>query len=421
MLLKYKQVIRYIVRRGPTTQAGISKDLHMNLMGVNKIINHLLDASFIVKIGKTNSRSGRKSDLYYLNPDLFLSVGMAINEERMLLSAVRSDGTSDACSIFQIEDNNKNLSSNEDLIHLIERYYSTFVSERKLDSSKITVLGVALEGIVDTENGRFLLGTHLGDLVDHNFQNHLESILNIPVFIDDPCRSAAFYENRFDPDLSGKNFISIYIGKGVGSGIVIAGEIYRGFSGIAGEVGHMVVKEGGLRCKCGNYGCLETIASEESIIRHVKEGITAGVFTKILDYCEGDIEKVDLDALKKAADEKDKFSLNVIEQVGHYLGKALALLVNILNPEYIVIGGEGVKIGSYLYDYVNRIINTDALNVTEKKTQIKISRYDSYIDSKSVAFEAFDALFYHLEGKKNNAVNAKLSQIMRNVKKSRRR
>jgi len=393
----------------------ISKNLNIGHMTVNNIINHLIKLDILTCVGKSQSRGGRKPNIYQFNPDLFISLGMAINEERVLISEIHSDGTIVSSDEYRLNDSDEKISSNKTLINVIVKYYKKFISDFRIKVSKIAIFGIALEGIVDTDNGKFILGTHLGSVVDLHLRDQLEEIFEKHVYIDDPCRSTAFFNNKFDPELSGKNFISIYIGKGVGSGIIINGHVYRGFSGIAGEVGHIIVKDDGVRCKCGNYGCLETIASEESIIGQVKEGIKDGVYTKILNYCNGDINKVNLDSLRKAADQGDKFALNIIDQVGHFLGKALSILVNILNPEYIVICGEGVKLGSYLFNSVTRIINTNALNVTKKKTIIKISNYNKYMDSISIAVEAFDSLFIDSVNIKSNPIDKKLLKILENV------
>jgi len=409
---RYMSIVEYLQKKGPADQACLSNQLDIGLMTVNKVVNHLLNSGLLVKAGKSDSQAGRKSDLYNLNPELCVSIGVALNEERALFSALRPDGEVITNIEYPFNVNNEIISSADNLLNLITKYYERFITEIKINEESIAILGIALEGIVDTENGRFILGTHLGGIIDMQLRDHVSRSIGLPVYIDDPCRAGAYYENKYRSDLTGKSFISIYIGKGVGSGIMIDGKLYRGFSGIAGEVGHMVVNDNGIRCKCGNYGCLETIASEESIVRQIREGIQEGVFTKILNYCDGDLNKVDLDVLKRAADDGDKFSLNIIEYVGNHLGKALALVVNFMNPEFIVIGGEGVKIGSFLENYVNRIINTNALNVLEKKTNIKINEYDRFRDAKSIATEALDSLLSdHAQGV-HNIVTKKLLQIL---------
>jgi N-acetylglucosamine repressor len=416
MLNRCMRLLTAIQKRRPVDQATLARDLGMGLMTVNTTVNQLLRFGLIVKAGKSNSRSGRKSDLYKLNTERYAAIGMALNEERALLSTVRSDGGVISHVEYPFTVHKETIVSAEKLLGIITKYYRKFIEETSVDSSTVAVLGIALEGIVDTENGRFILGTHLGGIIDLQLRDHLSALIDIPVYIDDPCRAAAYYESKFVPELTDKNFISIYIGKGVGSGIVINGEVYRGFTGIAGEVGHMVVTDNGIRCKCGNYGCLETIASEENIIRQIKEGIREGVFTKILSYCDSDINRVDMDILKRAADDGDKFSLNIIEHVGNHFGKALALLVNILNPEYIVIGGEGVRIGSYLENYASRIINTNALNVIEKKTRIMVSEYDKFKDSKCIAIEAFDSLFENHGHERETIVKRDLMKMVRSLR-----
>ncbi len=409
---KYLLVLKFIQEEGPVEQSKIARELCLSLMTINKVVNSLLEHGVVVKSGKTSGKSGRRSGLFKFNPDLYISLGIDINEDRIILSAVKSDSSVISEKEYNFDITNKKLTSADDLISIIEKYYDLFIKEFSLNIEKIAVIGIAPEGIIDTTNGRCLLGTHLGGIIDLNLRDTLHDIFHLPIFIDDPARAVAYYEKKHGDGHNIENFIYIYLGKGVGSGIVIDGKMYRGFMGIAGEIGHIIVNENGSRCKCGNYGCLETVASVESIIRQVKDGIKEGVFTKILDFCNGNVNMIDLSVLKEAADNNDKFSHNILEHVGKNLGKAIALLVNIFNPELILIGGEGVTISPYLLDSVNRVIKNDALNVTNEKTLIKIPNYDRFKDSMSVAIEAFDTLFNGPKDKAHSFIESLLKKII---------
>jgi len=390
---KYFQTLQYIQEEGPIDQSQIAHALHVSLMTVNKIVNKLSMNNIVVKSGTLSGKSGRKSDLFTLNPNLFISTGMHINEDRIIVSAVKPDGSVISKKEYLLDIESEKLSSADAFITIIRKYLEIFIKEFSLDMKKIAVIGIAPGGIIDTANGRCILGTHSGGLRDVNLGERLHDIFHLPIFVDDPARAVTYYEKKYGDGAGVGNFIYVYLGKGVGGGIVVDGKIYRGFRGIAGEIGHIIVDKSGSRCKCGNYGCLETIASEESIIRQIKEGIEEGVFTRIADFCGGDINCIDLLVLKEAADNNDKFSHNILEHVGNYLGKALALLVNIFNPELILIGGSVAILGKFLLDSVNRVIKNEALNVMNERTLIQVSNYNSFKDSIGTAVEAFDMLF----------------------------
>jgi predicted NBD/HSP70 family sugar kinase len=390
---KTKQILHYIQTHSPTEQTRIADELGFSLMTVNKIVNDLAGKEVLVNAGKTAGKVGRRSGLFKLNADLCVSVGIDINDDGVVISAANADAAVLARAEYPFASDLKNIDSAEDIVEAITRCYGRFAAESALKGAKVAVIGVAPEGIVDTENGVFVLGTHLAGIVGYRLREALGRELRLPVLIDDPARALAYYEKKLGAAAGIRNFIYLYLGSGVGSGIVIDGKIYRGFRGIAGEVGHVIVDKNGARCRCGNYGCLETIASKEQILRQVRAGVLDGVYTRIGELCGGDPEAVTLEALKSAADANDKFSHNILEHVGSHLGKAVAILVNVFNPELILLGGDCAVLGEHLLDPVRRVMKSEALHVIDERTEVLTTKYDRFMDSLSVAVEAFDMLF----------------------------
>jgi N-acetylglucosamine repressor len=402
--MKFLKVIQYIQERGPVKQAEIAQGLGLSLMTINKVVNKLHGNGVIVKSGKASVKSGRRSGLFKLNNDLYSSVGIEINEDRILFAVVHTDGSVISTKKYPLDVEGARVKSSEDVLAIIDQNISLFLREVSTGKTKVASVGVAPEGIIDTENGSCVLGTHLWGIRDLRLRESLQETLGVPVFVDDPARAVAYYEKKFGEAMNAENFIYLYLGRGIGSGIVIDGKVYRGFRGIAGEIGHVSVEENGSRCRCGNYGCLETVASVDSIIRRVKEGIRDGVFTKIVDYCDGETENIDLAVLGKAADAKDKFAYNIIDHVGTHLGKAVALLINIFNPELVLIGGEVSSLGSHLLNSVKRVIRNDTLNIMNEMTEIRLSDYNIYMDTIGIAVEAFDSIFTSSTQKARNFV-----------------
>ncbi|MEW5816696.1 MAG: ROK family protein, partial [Spirochaetota bacterium] len=281
----------------------------------------------------------------------------------------------------------------ESIITTIDKYFHNFIEETSLAVDKIAAVGIAPQGIIDSAKGRCLLGTHLGGVVNLDLGNRLKELFRLPIFVDDPVRAMTYFEKKHGKHKNVKNFIYIFLGKGVGSGIVINNKIYRGHRGIAGEIGHIMVDNSGARCKCGNYGCLETIASRESIIRQIKEGVEDRVFTRIMDICHNNVDKIDLYVLEEAAAGNDKFSLNILDHVGSYLGKAVTMLMLMFNPETIIISGEGAILSKYLIDSINRTIKKNTLSIINEETHVQFLEYNKFLGSTGIAIEAFDMLF----------------------------
>ena len=393
VLAKYKRVLQYIQSNSPVDKSSIAEGLGVSLMTVNKIVNRLQQKSIVVRCGKQEGRNGRRSDLFKFNPDLFLSIGLDIDEDRIILGAVNSDGRAIYQQEYSYSQNQDHAYSAENIIKGIQSYYSSFLVQNDLHPDSVAVVGVAPHGIIDTENGRCLLGTHLGGILDLNLREELESHIALPVYVNDPARALAYYEIKYGLGRKVDNFIYVFLDKGVGSGIVIDRKIHLGASGMAGEIGHLIVSENGERCKCGNYGCLETVASVGSIIRQVQEGVRDGVMTKILDYCNGNVDDIDLHVLKTAADNNDKFSLNMLDSIGSKLGKAVSVLINLFNPELILLGGQVSVLGQHLLEPALRIMQHNSLNLMVESARIQIVDYDPFKESVGIAVEAFDSLF----------------------------
>jgi predicted NBD/HSP70 family sugar kinase len=389
----YRSVLQYLQQNGPVDKTTIASALDLSLMTVNKIVNRLAEHGVVVSRGKQSGANGRRSVFYSINPDRFLTMGIDIDERRMIISTVNAAGEPSAKKEYPLETARQRPVSEREIVGSIEEHCGIFLEEFDLDLQSIAVTGIAPHGIIDTEHGKCILGTHLGGLINLDMQRAFEPLFGMPVFVDDPARSLAYYERKYGSGRGVDDFIYLFIDRGVGSGIVIDGKIHLGAQGMAGEIGHLIVKENGERCKCGNYGCLETVASVGNIIRQVKNGIEDGVMTKILDYCGGQVEQIDLHVLKKAADDNDKFALNVLDAIGSNLGKAVSVLVNLFNPELILLGGEAAIIGEHLLHPASRVVQNSSLNLMGEGAALKIAEYDPHRVSLSIAVEALDDLF----------------------------
>jgi glucokinase len=167
-------------------------------------------------------------------------------------------------------------------------------------------------------------------------------------FLINDADAAALGEFYFGAAKGVDDFIYVTLSTGIGGGIVIDGKIHTGAIGAAGEVGHMTIDDNGPICNCGNRGCWETLASGTALTREAKRRIEKGVKTSILEYAEGDLEKVTPETIHSAARKGDSLGKELIARTGYYVGVGLANLINIFNPELIVIGGGLSNIGDML-------------------------------------------------------------------------
>ena len=216
--------------------------------------------------------------------------------------------------------------------------------------SALTAIGVGAPGISNPETGILFTSPNLPGWRDVPLRDIVQEKLGKKAFLINDANAAALGELYFGAARGARNFIYITISTGIGGGIVINGNIYNGAIGTAGEVGHMTIDDDGPICNCGNRGCWETLASGTALAREARHRIKEGVRTSILEYAGGDVEKVTAQVIHSAAEKGDSLGKELIARTGYYVGVGLANLINIFNPELIVIGGGLSNIGDMLLE-----------------------------------------------------------------------
>ena len=224
------------------------------------------------------------------------------------------------------------------------------LEEADVAISALTAIGVGAPGISNPETGILFTSPNLPGCRDVPLRDIMQERLGKKTFLINDANAAALGEFYFGAARGARNFIYITISTGIGGGIVIDGKIYGGAIGAAGEVGHMTIDDDGPICNCGNRGCWETLASGTALAREARHRIEEGVMTSILEYADGDVEKVTAQVIHSAARQGDSLAKELIGRTGYYVGVGLANLVNIFNPELIVIGGGLSNIGDMLFE-----------------------------------------------------------------------
>jgi len=213
---------------------------------------------------------------------------------------------------------------------------------------EIAGLGIGSPGPLDTTTGIVLLTPNLG-WVNFPLRDRVAGALGLPATLDNDANCAIFGEWWRGAARGANHVVGLTIGTGIGGGIVLAGQVYRGKSDIAGEIGHMTIDLNGRRCKCGNYGCLEAYASGPAIAARAIEGIEAGADTALPRYVNGDLARITAQIVYEAAHDGDGYALEVVHDTAKFLGAGVANVVNIFNPEVVVICGGVTLAGDKLF------------------------------------------------------------------------
>jgi glucokinase len=224
---------------------------------------------------------------------------------------------------------------------------------------EVAGVGIGSPGPLDTKTGVVLLTPNLG-WTNFPLRDRLTGALQLPATLDNDANCAIFGEWWQGAARGADYVVGLTIGTGIGGGIVLAGEIYRGASDIAGEIGHMSIDSTGRQCKCGNYGCLEAYASGPAIAARAVEGVGAGVDTSLPRYVNGDLAKITAQVVYEAAHDGDDFAREVVKDTARFLGAGVANIINIFNPQVVVICGGVTLAGDRLFVPLRSEVNRRA-------------------------------------------------------------
>src|SRR5438067_6335404 len=226
----------------------------------------------------------------------------------------------------------------DEVVGRIARCIREAVDECDLDLKRIKAVGIGAPGAVDSETGKVIFAPNLG-WNDVPLKKELEKLLERPVFLENDCNVCTLGVYEVELKAKPRDVVGIFLGTGIGGGLILEGKLYSGFNRTAGEIGHMVLEVGGPKCGCGNKGCFEALASRTAIFRRIKEAVKEGQKTMLTEMLGPDLEDLRSGDLRKAIKRGDKFVEHIVEEAAEYTGIAVSNLINILNPEVIVIGG----------------------------------------------------------------------------------
>ena len=225
------------------------------------------------------------------------------------------------------------------VVERIARCAQDAVDEADLTMKQVAGVGIGAPGAVDFDSGTVIFAPNLEGWKDISLKKELEKALGVPVFVENDCNISALGVYAVELKSKPKSMVGIFVGTGIGGGMIVDGELYSGFGHTAGEIGHMVLEINGPKCGCGNKGCFEALASRTAIFQQIKAGIKDGQKTLLTEMLGDDLADLRSGDLRKAIRRGDKFVDRIVEGAAEYIGIATSNLVNILNPEVVVLGG----------------------------------------------------------------------------------
>jgi glucokinase len=259
--------------------------------------------------------------------------------------------------------------------------------------SSVCGLGVAFSGFIDNRSGTSINAPNIAGARDLPLQAALQAAFNLPVMVDDSSRAMTLAEMRYGAGQGIENFLCVNIGAGIGMGIVVDGQLYRGGLGFAGEIGHIPVQPGGARCHCGNQGCLETLSSGWGIAARACDLLKQGAPSLLHDLTAGAPENVTAELVTQAAQAGDQLALDLLDSAGMWLGTALAAAVNLFSPQKVILTGGGIRSNETLLEAVRATAERYVLPHTPRPLAFVVTQLDQQAGALGAATLILDVAF----------------------------
>lgn len=359
-------IIRYYINNGENTLADLGKEMDLSVPTVTKLVGELIEEGFVVDFGKQETNGGRRPNIYGVNPDSGYFVGVDIKKFRINIALINFKGEMIE-SKLSIPFNYENTQESFDKLCTL---INEFVDNLTIPKTKILSIGINISGRVNTETGHSYSSYFFSE---RPLTEIFKERLGIHVTIDNDSRAMAYGEFMSGLVKGEKNILFVNVSWGLGLGMIMDGKLYYGKSGFSGEFGHMSAFDNEIICHCGKKGCLETQASGSYIYRRFMEKVADGN-TTILDKRINKGETIIQEDILKAALKDDMLAIELVEEVGNTLGKHIAGLINLFNPELVIIGGAVALTGEYLMLPIKSAIKKYSLNLVSKDTTVKLSK-----------------------------------------------
>lgn len=359
-----QQMLSALYFDGKLSSVELSNILGKSIPHVTKLLMELVDAGFIVDAGLSPSSGGRRAQVYSLKADAFYIVAVAMDQlyTKIIITDVHNN------AVMPVETHALTLYSNASAHPELVRIINNVIERSGVDRSRIAGVGIGMPGFINTKLGinYSFLQPAGGESINH----YLRRELDLPVYIDNDSSLVALSELKFGLARNKADVMVINVGWGIGLGMIVNGVLFRGYTGYAGELSHIPISESDTLCECGKRGCLETEASLKVITEKAMKGTREGSVSG-LKYDERPEQMSE--AIMVAANKGDQYAIELLSDMGYKLGKAIAILIHIVNPELIVLSGRGADAGKILLAPIQQALNKYCIPRLSEFTGVKVS------------------------------------------------
>lgn len=368
-----RKLIKHLYFSKLLSCAELSKLTNKSLPFTVKYINELIAEGSVIETGFANSTGGRRPQMYSLKNDLNYIV--TVSMDQLITKIGILDMHNDP--VGEIDKIELPLKDNQNALVQLKDFIAEYIAKSGITKEKIIGVGISMPGFVDVKKGinHSFLFSGDGSIVEY-----LESEFGLPVLIDNDSSLIGLAEMRLGTAHGHKNVMVVNISWGVGLGMILNGQLFRGHNGFAGEFSHIpVFKDNKKICSCGKTGCLETETSLLAIIEKAIVGLEKGRMSVLKNLSFEHVEK-SCQAIMEAASKGDTFSVELFSEAGYNLGLGIAILITLFNPELIILSGRGAAAGKLWLAPIQQAINEHCIPKIAEDTQIKISTFGRKVD-----------------------------------------
>jgi predicted NBD/HSP70 family sugar kinase len=359
-------IIRRLYFSHPLSCADLSKQIGKSLPLTTKLINELVRENILIDTGLAPSSGGRRAATYSLRHDVYFIVSVALDQyvARIAVMDMRNG------FVTPVENFELQLLDNASALTVLTKHIQHVIRKSGIDKQRILGIGIGMPGFVDVKKG---VNYSYFKTDNESFTAHLSGKTGLPVFIDNDSSVIALAELRFGLARKKKNAMVINVGWGIGLGLILDGDIYRGHNGFAGEFSHIPLFLNGKLCSCGKRGCLETETSLLVIVEKARQALQNGRLSMLKSQHLDSVEHA-WEVLGNAALQGDEFVVELFSGIGYNIGKGVAILIHLLNPQTIILSGRGSSAGKIWQPPIQHALNAHCIPRLAAGTTIEISR-----------------------------------------------
>lgn len=365
-LLYKEKIIKQLYFGSALSCSDLSTLIDTSLPLTTKMVNELVKDNEVLETGLAPSTGGRRPQMYALRPDRMYTVAVAMDQHftRIVIMDMQRRYVSEQEKI------ELNLAKNPEALATLAHCLEAHIERSGIGKEKIVGIGIGMPGFVDFKKGLNYSFLTSGEV---SITAYIKERVGLPTFIENDSSLIALAELSFGAARNKKSAMVVNLGWGIGLGLILNGELFRGYNGFAGEFSHLPLYSNNKLCSCGKMGCLETEASLRVTVEKALAGKRNGrVTTMTEEQLTANLDRASY-AVLHAAGKGDKFAVELLSESGYNIGRGVAILIHLLNPETIVLGGRGASAGKIWQTPIQQALNEHCIPRLAVNTQIEIS------------------------------------------------